>query len=137
MASIAIQLAARKQPYSDQATFFVTAWPFALKLLWAPVVDAFYWRRLGRRKSWCVHSCIFVALCIWHLCHMALWQEYAFLHIPAFSHLWPIMYCLSSPFVHPSKYQTSFACSFCVFVYVYHQKHLLEFGKLLMNILRK
>ena len=55
MASIAIQLAARKQPYSDQATFFVTAWPFALKLLWAPVVDAFYWRRLGRRKSWCVH----------------------------------------------------------------------------------
>ena len=113
MASIAIQLAARKQPYSDQATFFVTAWPFALKLLWAPVVDAFYWRRLGRRKSWCVHSCI------------------------SFSHLWPIMYCLSSPFVHPSKYQTSFACSFCVFVYVYHQKHLLEFGKLLMNILRK
>ena len=53
MDSVALQLGARKQPYADQATFSFAVWPFSLKLLWAPLVDALYWRRLGRRKSWC------------------------------------------------------------------------------------
>ena len=26
----------------------------SLKLLWAPIVDSVYWRRVGRRKSWMV-----------------------------------------------------------------------------------
>ncbi|EJW71151.1 hypothetical protein WUBG_17940, partial [Wuchereria bancrofti] len=25
-----------------------------VKLLWAPIVDSVYWRRIGRRKSWMV-----------------------------------------------------------------------------------
>ena len=53
--SVALQLAARRQPYSDQANFGFCFWPFSLKLLWAPAVDAFYARRIGRRKSWCLH----------------------------------------------------------------------------------
>lgn len=27
---------------------------FSLKLLWAPIVDSVYWKRMGRRKSWMV-----------------------------------------------------------------------------------
>ena len=30
------------------------SWPFSLKVLWAPLVDAVYWQRFGRRKSWLV-----------------------------------------------------------------------------------
>jgi hypothetical protein len=34
--------------------FSVAAYPYSLKLLWSPVVDALYWPRFGRRKSWVV-----------------------------------------------------------------------------------
>jgi len=27
-------------------------WPYAIRLLWAPIVDSFYVRWIGRRKSW-------------------------------------------------------------------------------------
>jgi MFS transporter, PAT family, solute carrier family 33 (acetyl-CoA transportor), member 1 len=29
-------------------------WPFSLKLLWAPIVDAWYSKRFGRRKTWLI-----------------------------------------------------------------------------------
>ncbi|KAM7539031.1 hypothetical protein Aperf_G00000058786 [Anoplocephala perfoliata] len=38
--------------YAHQATFSWASWPFSLKLAWAPIVDAVYYKRLGRRKSW-------------------------------------------------------------------------------------
>ena len=37
-----------------QAIFALCSWPFSLKLLWAPIVDAVFWRKFGRRKSWLV-----------------------------------------------------------------------------------
>lgn len=40
--------------WSQQATFSFAFWPFSLKLLWAPVVDALYTKRFGRRKSWLI-----------------------------------------------------------------------------------
>lgn len=43
-----------KMAYNAQAIFALCSWPFSLKLLWAPVVDAVFWRRFGRRKSWLV-----------------------------------------------------------------------------------
>ena len=39
---------------ADIATFSFCSWPYGLKLLWAPIVDAVYSRRFGRRKSWIV-----------------------------------------------------------------------------------
>lgn len=36
------------------ATFGCASWPYGLKILWAPIVDAIYWPRFGRRKSWLV-----------------------------------------------------------------------------------
>jgi len=38
--------------YEDQAAFSIALWPFSLKLLWAPIVDALYVQWVGRRKSW-------------------------------------------------------------------------------------
>jgi len=43
------------QLYSFQAIFSLCSWPFSLKLLWAPLVDATgfpFLERFGKRKSW-------------------------------------------------------------------------------------
>lgn len=38
----------------EQAVFSMVAYPFAFKLLWAPLVDSIYIPRFGRRKTWIV-----------------------------------------------------------------------------------
>ncbi|KAL7541645.1 hypothetical protein ACHAXR_011090 [Thalassiosira sp. AJA248-18] len=43
-----------KIAYNSQAIFALCSWPFSLKLLWAPIVDACFSKRFGRRKSWLV-----------------------------------------------------------------------------------
>jgi len=43
-----------KMAYNAQAIFALCSWPFSLKLLWAPIVDAVFSKRFGRRKSWLV-----------------------------------------------------------------------------------
>mmetsp|Transcript_15230 Transcript_15230/g.33236 ORF Transcript_15230/g.33236 Transcript_15230/m.33236 type:complete len:562 (-) Transcript_15230:452-2137(-) len=43
-----------KLAYNAQAIFALCSWPFSLKLLWAPIVDACFSKRFGRRKSWLV-----------------------------------------------------------------------------------
>lgn len=43
-----------KDSFSEQGTFMLAAWPFSLKLLWAPLVDSCYVERCGRRKTWMV-----------------------------------------------------------------------------------
>lgn len=53
-AAVPLLLQNRKVSYSDQALFSFVTWPFSLKLLWAPIVDSVFWRRLGRRKSWLI-----------------------------------------------------------------------------------
>ncbi|XP_013186931.1 acetyl-coenzyme A transporter 1 [Amyelois transitella] len=40
--------------YTQQAEFSFVNWPFSIKLLWAPIVDAMYWPAFGRRKTWLV-----------------------------------------------------------------------------------
>jgi len=37
-----------------QAIFSISAWPFTLKILWAPLVDSVYCHAVGRRKMWLV-----------------------------------------------------------------------------------
>ena len=43
-----------KIAYSANAIFALCSWPFSLKLLWAPLVDACFSKSFGRRKSWLV-----------------------------------------------------------------------------------
>ncbi|CAI6348089.1 unnamed protein product [Macrosiphum euphorbiae] len=38
----------------DQAIFSLVAWPYSLKLIWAPLVDSLYVQKMGRRKSWLI-----------------------------------------------------------------------------------
>lgn len=35
-----------------QALFSIAQWPNSMKLFWAPIVDAFYFPWIGRRKTW-------------------------------------------------------------------------------------
>eukprot|EP00536_Pseudo-nitzschia_multiseries_P006560 jgi/Psemu1/239478/estExt_Genewise1.C_1420008 len=50
----AASAAAAAASYNANAIFALCSWPFSLKLLWAPIVDAIYFKRFGRRKSWLV-----------------------------------------------------------------------------------
>ncbi|CAB0010652.1 unnamed protein product [Nesidiocoris tenuis] len=40
--------------FKQQAEFSFTTWPFALKLVWAPLVDSLFFPSFGRRKTWLV-----------------------------------------------------------------------------------
>ncbi|CAJ0606880.1 unnamed protein product [Cylicocyclus nassatus] len=52
--AIPLLLQGRHVSYGQQAIFSFAYWPFSMKLLWAPIVDSVYWKRIGRRKSWMV-----------------------------------------------------------------------------------
>ncbi|XP_062329064.1 acetyl-coenzyme A transporter 1 [Osmerus eperlanus] len=52
--SIPLILQTKNVSYKDQAFFSFVFWPFSVKLLWAPLVDALYLSKFGRRKSWLV-----------------------------------------------------------------------------------
>jgi PAT family acetyl-CoA transporter-like MFS transporter 1 len=52
--SIPLLLQERGASYTDQSVFSLVSWPFSLKLLWAPIVDGFYYPAFGRRKSWLI-----------------------------------------------------------------------------------
>jgi len=43
-----------KMTYSDMAIFAITNYPYSMKLLWSPIVDSFFNKNFGRRKSWIV-----------------------------------------------------------------------------------
>ncbi|KAL4098375.1 hypothetical protein QTP88_023000 [Uroleucon formosanum] len=43
-----------RSSFKEQAKFSLAVWPFSLKLLWAPLVDSLFIRKLGRRKSWLI-----------------------------------------------------------------------------------
>lgn len=47
--SIPLILQSKNVSYRDQAFFSFVFWPFSLKLFWAPLVDALYFSRFGRR----------------------------------------------------------------------------------------
>lgn len=53
-ASIPLIIQTYGASWSQQATFSFAFWPFSLKLLWAPIVDALYIKKFGRRKSWLI-----------------------------------------------------------------------------------
>ncbi|KAE9541116.1 hypothetical protein AGLY_004361 [Aphis glycines] len=40
--------------YKEQAFFSLVAWPYSVKILWAPIIDSLYIQWIGRRKSWLI-----------------------------------------------------------------------------------
>ncbi|XP_025193858.1 acetyl-coenzyme A transporter 1-like isoform X2 [Melanaphis sacchari] len=53
--------------YNEQALFGLVVWPFSLKLLWAPLVDSFYIRKIGRRKSWFIPVQFLIGICFFYM----------------------------------------------------------------------
>jgi len=53
-ASIPLLMLERGVGTMEQAVFSIVAFPFAIKLLWAPLVDSVYSVTFGRRKTWIV-----------------------------------------------------------------------------------
>lgn len=49
-----IVLISAKSSYKDIAFFSITYYPYSFKILWSPLVDAFYSSSLGRRRSWII-----------------------------------------------------------------------------------
>ena len=65
-ASVPILLRDLEVSYTDLGTFALCSWPFAIKLLWAPIVDSVYNPKWGRRKTWFVPTQLVAgALFIW------------------------------------------------------------------------
>eukprot|EP01035_Chromulina_nebulosa_P038169 gene38169-51547_t len=52
--SIPLILKEKGVSYESLSLFSLVSLPFSLKLLWAPVVDSFYFKSFGRRKSWLI-----------------------------------------------------------------------------------
>lgn len=53
--------------YKEQALFSIVVWPFSLKLLWAPLVDALYIQKIGRRKSWLIPVQFLMGICFFYM----------------------------------------------------------------------
>lgn len=52
--SMPIFLSTHGATWRDQSTYNFVAYPFSFKLLWAPLIDALYSVRFGRRKTWLI-----------------------------------------------------------------------------------
>ena len=48
--------------FSEIGTFALASWPFSLKVFWAPLIDAWYVERFGRRKSWLVPAQLLIGV---------------------------------------------------------------------------
>lgn len=42
--------------YSEVGIFLLCSYPFALKIFWSPLVDSYYLKKIGRRKSWIIST---------------------------------------------------------------------------------
>ncbi len=63
-----------KVSFGQQALFSLVAFPFSLKLLWAPIVDSVYFPKIGRRKSWLIPTQFLCGMCM--LCGAAVLNEW-------------------------------------------------------------
>ena len=52
--SVSYLLQEKGLTYDEQGIYDSVSWPFSLKLLWAPIVDACFIKSVGRRKTWLV-----------------------------------------------------------------------------------
>ena len=60
--SIPLILSSKKVSYSNQGMYSFATWPFSIRLLWAPLVDRFFFKKIGRRKTWIIAAQLFSGL---------------------------------------------------------------------------
>lgn len=73
-AAIPMVLQEKGASLAELGKFSFCSWPFSLKILWAPIVDSLYSKRVGLRKSWLIPSqlCIGFSMVIgsWYIDEM-------------------------------------------------------------------
>ncbi|KAG5680973.1 hypothetical protein PVAND_010447 [Polypedilum vanderplanki] len=52
--AVRILLTNRGVSYKELAILSFASYPFTMKVLWSPIVDAIYFKKIGRRKSWLI-----------------------------------------------------------------------------------
>ena len=67
ISTIPLYLDSRGAKWNEQGTFNFVFYPFSLKLAWAPIIDAIYFTRFGRRKSWLLPIQFFMGLTLFIL----------------------------------------------------------------------
>ncbi|CEG65128.1 hypothetical protein RMATCC62417_01982 [Rhizopus microsporus] len=85
-----------KLSYSQIAIFSLSSWPYSLKLLWSPIVDAVYSHNLGRRKSWIIPIQILTGILFYILGNnidAMMSSEHVPIHILTYSFLATIFFC--------------------------------------------
>ncbi|KAL7033995.1 hypothetical protein ACKWTF_007808 [Chironomus riparius] len=60
--AVPILLQNRGASYKEQALFTLVYYPFSLKVIWAPIIDACYINKFGRRKTWIIPSQILIGV---------------------------------------------------------------------------
>lgn len=50
--SIPVFLTTAGAGWKEQSVYNFVHYPFSFKLIWAPIIDVFYFRRFGRRQTW-------------------------------------------------------------------------------------
>jgi hypothetical protein len=62
--------------YSKIATFTLSSYPYSLKLLWSPIVDAWFIPSVGRRRSWIIPmQTILGSLMLWMSFTVQAWMD--------------------------------------------------------------
>ena len=60
--AVPLLLQERGLSYMEQSKFSISSYPYSMKILWAPLVDAIYIKKFGRRKSWLIPTQIFIGI---------------------------------------------------------------------------
>jgi len=60
--SVPLVLQERGVSYTDQSKFSFASYPFSMKILWAPIVDAIFIKKFGRRKSWLIPTQLLIGI---------------------------------------------------------------------------
>ena len=60
---------AKGMSFTSLGLFSMATYPYSLKILWSPVVDSCYSRRVGRRRSWIIPIQLLSGLMLWLLGH--------------------------------------------------------------------
>ncbi|CCC71453.1 hypothetical protein NCAS_0H01430 [Naumovozyma castellii] len=45
---------AKETSFASLGVFSIATYPYSLKILWSPIVDSFYSKKIGRRRSWII-----------------------------------------------------------------------------------
>ena len=58
-----------KSSYTEIGIYMLSTYPFSLKIFWSPLVDSYYFKSIGKRKTWIIFSQFSCGLILYYLYH--------------------------------------------------------------------